>query len=339
MLDSCPVCGSKAFSKLFSSPDRLHGVPGEYTYQKCGDCGSVFQNPMVIKDDLYLCYPSVYAPYSFEQTLPDIDFRSLPSEGAKQKLRKAIVDSVSGQTTSGAWGTLGSVLARSRTIRERAFFGLVIDECLPKGNGPHHALDLGCGAGWFMKKLQKVGWDVDGLEWNEDAAELARSRTGGQVWTGDFMAADLPSGKYELIVLNHVFEHFEDPKAVLRRVRELLSENGRVVLFFPNPNSLGGRYFGAEWFPWEVPRHLTLPSVDGMGRLATNAGFSANNTKARAYYSGVHWARSKAYAVGRHPENDPPALGAKERLGVLAESTMARLGLQTGWEMVSVLKK
>jgi SAM-dependent methyltransferase len=338
-LEKCPVCEGADTTLFFSAPDRLHGVPGEFSYHKCGQCDSVFQNPMVIREDLHLCYPGEYEPYSFTQESLDLDFGSLPDTTLKQRMRRAIVRSVRGETPEGVLGTIGGFLSALKFIRERAFYGLMIDACLPKGTGPHKAFDLGCGTGWLMRRLRLVGWDVDGLEWNAKAAELARQATDGEVWSGDFFDADLPAGKYDLVVLNHVFEHFADPAAVLSRIRNLLTENGKVVLFYPNPNAMGTKRFGSKWFPWEVPRHLVLPSVKAMDLLAKRTNFKTSNTHSRAYYSEVHWARSKAYVLDRDPETDAPELDRAEKFGVNTERVQSMLGFDVGWEVVSVLEK
>jgi len=338
-LKACPVCESSRTRTFFSSQDRLHGVPGLFSYDLCEDCDSVFQNPMVVPEDLHLCYPTDYSPYNLTQEVPDVDFTSLPTGNIKQRLRSTIVSAVRDGESSGLIGVAGRALSRSRFARERAFYGLVIDECLPKGKGPHNALDLGCGSGWLMQKLKTVGWDVEGLEWNADAAELAQKITGCNVWSGDFFDADLPTEKYQLIVLNHVFEHFSHPVRVLDKIRTLLADDGIAVLFFPNPHSSGARKYRASWFPWEVPRHLVLPSVKAMDILARRSGFRSSRTRARAYYSEVHWARSKAYVVGRHPESDAPELEMSEKIGVTRERVASTLGFDTGWEVVSVLRK
>jgi len=280
-----------------------------------------------------------YAPYNFSVELPTVDFDALPAQSFRQTLRRGIVESVKGNFSDGWKGQLTRLLARFRSVRERAFYGLVIDVCLPKGTGPHNALDLGCGSGWFMQKLQKVGWTVEGLEWNEEAARHARSATESNVWTGDFFNIDLPPRKYQLVVLNHVFEHFANPLDVLLRIYDLLSADGKAVLFFPNPESLGARWFGSRWFPWEIPRHLVLPSLRSMRDLSRKAGFKNSHTYARSDYTEIHWARSKAYIEGRHPETDPPNLDISEKFGVAVERATAAVGAGTGWEIVSILEK
>src|SRR6185369_2857671 len=111
---------------------------------------------------------------------------------------------------------------------------LVTDECLPRCAKGGYALDVGCGAGWMLKRLSKVGWQVEGIEWDKKAAEIAQGRSKQKVYAGDFRDMNLPEAKYGLIFLSHVFEHFNEPRAVLGRLRNLLSARGKLVMIFPN---------------------------------------------------------------------------------------------------------
>src|SRR5262245_42730047 len=65
---ACPLCVSTKCSFMFRAPDRLHGVPGDFTYRRCHDCGTVFQDPRVVVKDLSLCYPGEY----FTHQSPDV---------------------------------------------------------------------------------------------------------------------------------------------------------------------------------------------------------------------------------------------------------------------------
>jgi SAM-dependent methyltransferase len=338
-LDACPLCEDRRTEHFFTSPDRLHGVPGEFSYHLCRGCRTVFQNPMVVQEDLHLCYPSEYSPYNLKREIPEIDFDRLPNGNFRNNLRKAIVDEVKGKPAAGLAGALGKLLAKSAFFRERAFYGLVMDELLPRGPGAHFALDLGCGAGWLMEKLKKVGWTVEGLEWNEAAAATAREVTGANVWAGDFREVDIPRGKYHLIVLNHVFEHINDPRGALLRLRELLADGGKAVILYPNPHSYGAEWHNTDWFPWEVPRHLIFPTPKAVALLAARTGFAAARVFTRAYYSDEHWIRSKAYKNQLNPETERPSLDLKEKIGVLSERVLAGIGLEKGWETVAILRK
>src|SRR5215467_2450677 len=70
---SCPVCQCNGSVRRFTIPDFLHGVPGAYTYVECCDCGTVYQNPQIIEEDLALCYPTTY----FTHSIPD-DSENMP---------------------------------------------------------------------------------------------------------------------------------------------------------------------------------------------------------------------------------------------------------------------
>ncbi|HVE57175.1 MAG TPA: class I SAM-dependent methyltransferase, partial [Pyrinomonadaceae bacterium] len=263
VLEKCPVCESKNTKLYFTSPDRLHGVAGEFGYHLCGKCKTVFQNPMVIQEDLHLCYPSEYTPYNYDPEMPEVSFEANGNHGflvnSRNMLRQAIVKEVWHEPLPGVAGLAGKVLSKSRAARERAFYGIVLDECIPRERGKYFALDVGCGAGWMLKRLKQVGWQVEGIEWDKTAAEVAAERTGAKVWAGDFREIDLPENKYHLIFLSHVFEHFNDPLGALKRFYELLASQGKLVMIYPNPESLDSKWFDRDWFAWEVPRHLILP--------------------------------------------------------------------------------
>jgi len=334
-LDRCPVCDSTETKFFFSSPDRLHGVPGEFSYHKCAKCRTVFQNPMVIQEDLYLCYPTEYTPYSYDPEMPDIDFDT--DTGMRGRIRRAIVKEVWGERESGIFGATGSILAKSKRIRERAFYGLVVDECLPRSRGKDWALDVGCGAGWMLKRLAKVGWQVEGIEWNESAAEIARQRTGQKVWAGDFREIELPKEKYNLIYLSHVFEHFNNPIGALKRFYELLSANGKLIMVFPNADSTDAHWFGGNWFAWEVPRHLILSSPQSIFLLAKACGYV--NATVRTRVADHLWVSSEAYKQKLNPEREHPGLSMAEKMGLVYQQSAVSTGSLVGSELIAILEK
>jgi 2-polyprenyl-3-methyl-5-hydroxy-6-metoxy-1,4-benzoquinol methylase len=291
---------------------------------------------MVIQEDLHLCYPTDYMPYTYDPEMAYVDFES-DNGGVREKLRNAVVKTVWGEPNGGICGAIGSFLAKNKKIRERAFYGLVLDECLPRSRGKDSALDVGCGAGWMLKRLAKVGWQVEGIEWNESAAEIARQRTGQKVWAGDFREIELPKEKYKLIYLSHVFEHFNDPLRALRRFYQLLSANGRLVMVFPNANSTDAHWFGADWFAWEVPRHLILSSPKSIFTLAKACGYV--NARVRTRVADHLWTSSEAYRQERNPEQEHPDLSVLEKMGLLYQQSAVSMGSLVGSELIIILEK
>ncbi|MCI0562442.1 MAG: class I SAM-dependent methyltransferase, partial [Nitrososphaera sp.] len=203
LIGFCPLCGERFSDKLFTIPDRLHRTPGEFTYRRCRSCRTVFQDPRVIAEDLPLCYPKQYYTHSHQASAATQSNQgdNLTSglhklywqRMIRDRLREAIKAEVQGQKLPGVWGRIGKISASSPLLRKRAFYGLVEDDFLPRTPRYPKALDVGCGAGRRMIELKKV-WDVEGVEWDPIAAEVARQTSKCYVWHGDFRQLDLPLG-------------------------------------------------------------------------------------------------------------------------------------------------
>src|SRR5262245_59248097 len=99
VVEHCPICGSEETSFFFSAPDRLHGISGQFDYHVC-ECRTVFQNPMVIPEDLSLCYPDDYYTHTPEQQNSDDVKQDDPVPesrvGLRGDLRRSVVDAVKG---------------------------------------------------------------------------------------------------------------------------------------------------------------------------------------------------------------------------------------------------
>jgi SAM-dependent methyltransferase len=349
-LHACPLCDGEETTWLFTAKDRLHATPGEYSYHRCSLCGTVFQNPRVVAEDLHLCYPRDYYTHHEKEAVGDVG--GLPDQpsggkandaarslgGFRDRLRFAIQQEVQGNRLGGVKGWVGRILAKSPRLRERAFHGLLPDEFLPRTPGFQKALEIGCGNGSRMLELGRL-WDVEGVEWDPRSVEIARRKTGVRVFQGDFRSLDLPLGQYGMILLHHVFEHLDDPKNALQRIKELLAPNGRVVLVYPNPESLGASLFGDAWFPWEVPRHLALPPPRSLIRTARPIGFRLIKWKTSAFYAAGYFALSKNYRMGIQVDQFRLNVRAREKILEAVERWLIFFGMSVGEEATIVLQK
>lgn len=335
----CPLCGSEQAGVLFRGLDRLHGTPGEFTYRRCGSCATVFQDPRVIEDDLHLCYPAEYLTHVPVHTPgSDSALRGRPLRSLRDRLRRSIVDAVRGQQTPGLYGIVGRWLAASRYLREKAFHDYVPDALLPFNSENGRALEIGCGSGKLLLGLSRVGWRAEGVEVDPVAAQLAREVSGQRVWDGDFRRASLEAGSYDLIVLNHVLEHLEDPISALQRGRELLAPGGRVVLLYPNPSSLGARIYRADWLAWDVPRHLVLPAGKQLWRHAYRAGLLPVKLQSSASGAEGVLALSRARSEGKRVVVGHYRLTPAVRVLATLERVLVRLGFFVGEEITMELR-
>jgi len=129
-------------------------------------------------------------------------------------------------------------------------------------------LDVGCSIGTLMSVAREMDWEVEGLEPNPKAANLARKQ-GFSIHEGFFTedkVSKLP-GEYQCVVMSDVIEHISDPVEALRLARELLGPGGFLLLSTPNLRS-----FWCRKFQLKPVEHLVLFSSENLGKLLERLG-------------------------------------------------------------------
>jgi 2-polyprenyl-3-methyl-5-hydroxy-6-metoxy-1,4-benzoquinol methylase len=76
------------------------------------------------------------------------------------------------------------------------------------------------------------------IEASEELVAVARARLAGRASfvQGTFETVDMPE-QYDAIFLIHTLEHLDDPRFVLRRVNDWLTDRGRLFVVVPNANA------------------------------------------------------------------------------------------------------
>jgi len=149
----------------------------------------------------------------------------------------------------------------------------------------HHGrlLDVGTGLGFFLAQAREEGWETEGLEFSDKVAQYARRTLQLPVHVGTLESVSLQTGRYDVLTLWDVLEHFPNPKNSLLRIRELLVPGGMVVIRTPVCDSLipwllRGMYrvsFGRIRFGFEklFKEHLFHFSEKGLRQLMAQCGF------------------------------------------------------------------
>jgi SAM-dependent methyltransferase len=114
-------------------------------------------------------------------------------------------------------------------------------------------LDIGCGRGNLLQALQLKGASVLGLEREEFPGH---ERPGDFVRVGSLSDPEYAGRRFDIIILQHVLEHLEQPEKVLDHITEHLSEKGLLIIAVPNYSSVQQRLFAKYWFHLDLPRHL-----------------------------------------------------------------------------------
>lgn len=79
---------------------------------------------------------------------------------------------------------------------------------------------------------------------------------------------DQMTGEFDVVMLNHSFEHIAEQDDALKAIRRLLAPNGRILIRIPIADSFAWRHYGVNWMHLDAPRHLFLHSPASMQLLA-----------------------------------------------------------------------
>jgi 2-polyprenyl-3-methyl-5-hydroxy-6-metoxy-1,4-benzoquinol methylase len=107
---------------------------------------------------------------------------------------------------------------------------------------PQRVLELGCSAGYMTKVMSERGHRVTAVEIDPVAARLA-TPFADRMFIGDLdriesdgqhLLSELEPGGFDTLVAADVLEHLRDPVGCLRRVRDLVETDGKLILSIPN---------------------------------------------------------------------------------------------------------
>lgn len=108
-------------------------------------------------------------------------------------------------------------------------------ESLELSQGKKRIFDIGCGNGSTCNQLSDLGYEVAGIDPSKTGIEIAkRSFPNLKIEYGSGYD-DLASkyGQYPVVISLEVVEHLYDPRAMLRRVFDLVESGGHVILSTP----------------------------------------------------------------------------------------------------------
>lgn len=217
---SCPLGCIKKDEIIFTGHDLLHDLPGEYTIVKCCSCGLMRTNPRPTPDTIGFYYPDNYGPYLGTQV------QQLKATSGIRKLLKPLVNLI--------------VSSNSQKVPPLV---------------PGRMLELGCASGSYLHQMAEQGWQVQGIEYSEKAAQAA-AQLGYQVHAGPLETAPNPDEPFDLIVGWMVLEHLHDPLGCLKKLREWAKPGAWLVLSIPNAGSLEFRLFKDKWYALQLPTHF-----------------------------------------------------------------------------------
>jgi SAM-dependent methyltransferase len=198
----------------------------------CSTCGLQRTSPRPTPESIGFYYPEDYGPYK------DLPFKPLKSKGIK--------------------GIIFNFLGlESRQLPNIA---------------PGNMLELGCSSGSYMEYARSIGWNVDGIEFSEKAAQIAISK-GFNVQVGTVEDSIPPHKPYDIIVAWMVMEHLHEPKSVLLEIKNWIKPSGYFIFLVPDADSISRKLFKDLSFDTQLPTHLFHYTPESINLLLQNTGW------------------------------------------------------------------
>lgn len=142
-------------------------------------------------------------------------------------------------------------------------------------------LDIGCGEGWALSYFHKHGWRVEGGDFSRYGIEKHNKEMVGFFEQGDIdFLCDrrIKEGKtYSVVHIDNVLEHVIDPKKLVQKCVQLLTEDGILYIDVPNDFNPLQKYLYEGGFirktKWVVEmEHISYFNKEGLVNLARACG-------------------------------------------------------------------
>jgi len=203
-----------------------------------------------------------------------------------------------------------------------------IERFVPRGR----LLDVGTGGGEFLEYASRSGWQVKGLDVQEEFARQASRKLGIDIHCGDIHDASIQEQVFDTVTMWDVIEHVPSPAADIQAAARSVLPGGMLALSTINSASLNARVFGGSWVFWNrpgrVPEHLQAFAPQTLRYALEEAGFTP--VMLRTQFA----AGALIEPAGRHLSVWLPAKGGLKRA---RRSLVGRAAAFAAWRSVALL--
>jgi ubiquinone/menaquinone biosynthesis C-methylase UbiE len=239
---SCPLETAETPAAYVSGRDYEYKTcANRFTFHRIADPEMVFLSPRPAIQELSTIYPKSYNAFNFHKK-------------ANPFLRQ------------------GRAYIQGR--KARAIAGLI------PGNGK--VIDVGCGSGTLLMRLAELHGSHLELYANDFHKESLQhlEKFGIKLAVGRFEELDLPDASFDVVVMNQIIEHVDNPQGVLSKSARLLRPGGYLFIETPCLKGLDYALFrGGYWGGYHIPRHWTLFSERSLEQMAVKAGLEKRQVK------------------------------------------------------------
>ena len=135
-------------------------------------------------------------------------------------------------------------------------------------------LDIGFGRGYLIDLARTFGFETYGVEASSAQLTALDERMGRNLHRSGPDETELPWGSFDAVIMSHVLEHLDDPKAYLKQVYRAMNPEGILYVAVPDMDSMQFQLFGKNWDPVSPLAHLQYFNRASLERLLADVGFT-----------------------------------------------------------------
>lgn len=183
------------------------------------------------------------------------------------------------------------------------------------GASGNRLLEIGAGSGSFLDKAREQGFNVMGCDLSGTICSRVQDSYGIPMYWGPLESL-AGEDRFDVIIMNHVLEHVQQPVQFLGDVKRLLSPGGVIHIAVPNVECWEAAFSG--WTSFE-PYHLTYFSPQTLQQTISAGGLSIDHCDTHESFSGWFLALLRT-ALGINRKNKMISRTASSSSGRLARN-------------------
>ncbi len=151
--------------------------------------------------------------------------------------------------------------------------------------GERSLLEVGCAYGAFLKVAHEQGFDVLGVEVNDEAVQYVNSQLSLPVIRTSFPDGFQDKGKqYDVVALWYVLEHFKNLDAAMKKISSLVKPGGIFAFSTPLGDGMTGTYSPKKFFKESPADHYSIFTKKNIRKILSRYGFKVIHIE----ITGVH---------------------------------------------------